>query len=168
MRRPGLALLALLTLCGCAAGRCGRGSPVEAAGPRTLVVQASAAAADADGSEERPFATIGAALAGARDGDTLAVRPGTYRETLSIEREVTLRGTRAAVVAPADGAQVAIDARARSTIEGLSVRGAAVGLRAAAPCTLRGVGFSGQGRRAVAIEGTRAELSGCSLSTEGG
>jgi hypothetical protein len=168
VKRPGLVLLALASLCGCAAARCGRGSIGETAGSRTLAIRANAEAAGADGSDERPFPNIGAALEAARDGDTLELRPGIYREALRVEREVTLRGTRAAIIAPADGAEFAIEARARTTIEGLSVRGAAIGLRAAAPCALRGVGFSGQSRRAVAVEGARAELTGCSLSTEGG
>jgi parallel beta-helix repeat protein len=43
-----------------------------------------------DGSAD--FATIGAALAAAGDGDTILVRPGAYVEALEIEKDVTVRG----------------------------------------------------------------------------
>ena len=38
------------------------------------------------------YATIGEAVAEAQDGDTVLVRPGTYRESVTIERAITLRG----------------------------------------------------------------------------
>jgi nitrous oxidase accessory protein NosD len=44
----------------------------------------------ADGSAE--FSTIGDALAAAADGDTVLVRPGAYRESLLIDKGVSLQG----------------------------------------------------------------------------
>ncbi|WP_051385544.1 right-handed parallel beta-helix repeat-containing protein [Actinokineospora inagensis] len=42
------------------------------------------------------FRTINDAIAAAADGDVIAVRPGTYRETVVVEREITLSGAGAA------------------------------------------------------------------------
>lgn len=52
-------------------------------GPRTLIV---------DGRARDGYLTIGSAIADARDGDTILVRPGTYAEHVALERRVTLSG----------------------------------------------------------------------------
>ena len=70
-----------------------------------LHVDAQASPQGADGSAEHPFATIGAALAAARAGDTVEVAAGVYRERLRMPsgesgRPVTLRA--------ADGARVVV------------------------------------------------------------
>ena len=57
-------------------------APAPAAFANTIRVDAAATAADADGSEQKPFATIGAALKKDRPGDGIVVRGGTYREQL--------------------------------------------------------------------------------------
>lgn len=57
---------------------------VQVAAPaRTLVVSRGV---------DAQYVTIGAALAAARPGDTIRVRPGTYAERLVVDRRVTLLG----------------------------------------------------------------------------
>ena len=45
-----------------------------------------------DGSGDHDFRTITAAVAAASAGDTIVVRPGTYRESVTIDKDITLRG----------------------------------------------------------------------------
>lgn len=64
----------------------------------------------ADGSGD--FSTIGAAVDAAADGDTILVRPGTYTESVTIEKDITLTGDGPrediVLVAPEDGPTVLI------------------------------------------------------------
>jgi len=107
-------------------GDCGWSAPSSA-----LRVDA-AASEGGDGSTARPFRTIAAALAAAKDGDTLALAEGTYVEDVSIDRRVTLHGvcpekTLIRGVSSADGA-AAILVRADATIAGLAITGPARGV----------------------------------------
>jgi len=94
-----------------------------------LFVDASAAAAG-DGSRDRPFATIGAALAMAKDGATIAITDGTYTESLDLARAVTLVGRcpSKVTVEGTDPTLPAIQVRAASTLRDLSVRGPRTGI----------------------------------------
>ncbi|MFC0598586.1 right-handed parallel beta-helix repeat-containing protein [Streptomyces palmae] len=69
------------------------------------------------------YASLGAALEAAGDGDVLTIAPGTYRENLVVARNVTLRGpegSRGAVrIAPFDG--VALTVRASATVRDLHI-----------------------------------------------
>jgi hypothetical protein len=47
---------------------------------------------DAGGGPDADTSTLGAALFGAKDGDTFTIKPGIYREGLFINRAVTLQG----------------------------------------------------------------------------
>lgn len=49
-----------------------------------------AAAAGGDGTRRTPFDTVAAAHAAAWDGAVLAIRPGIYRESLRLDKPVTL------------------------------------------------------------------------------
>jgi parallel beta-helix repeat protein len=55
----------------------------------TLYVDASNAG-PADGSETAPYASISAAIAAASAGDTIVVKPGTYQETVVLDKAITL------------------------------------------------------------------------------
>jgi hypothetical protein len=57
-------------------------APAPAAFANTIRVDAASKVADADGSQQKPFTTIGAALNRAQPGDGVVVRGGTYREAL--------------------------------------------------------------------------------------
>ena len=77
------------------------------AGGREIVVQPGTA-----------VPTIAAALAGARDGDTIRIRPGTYRESgLTIARQVALEGDGWPVV-DGGGAEILL-----VTADSVSIRG---------------------------------------------
>jgi hypothetical protein len=65
----------------------------------------------ADGSAM--FTTIGAAIAVARDGDEVLVRPGTYRENLAVDLSFTLRG---------DGPAESIEIRPQAVRPGLELK----------------------------------------------
>lgn len=69
-------------------------------------------------------ATIGEAVAGAKDGDMILVRPGTYHETVTIEHEISLFGSgpRSEIVVWWDGLAHVISLRAPSRLSGLTVR----------------------------------------------
>ncbi|MFC7217683.1 right-handed parallel beta-helix repeat-containing protein [Streptomyces polyrhachis] len=70
------------------------------------------------------YETLSEALSAAADGDVLAIAPGTYRENLVVQRQVTLRGDAAlgsVRVAPPDG--VALTVRGDAVIEGLQLEG---------------------------------------------
>ncbi|WP_123537814.1 right-handed parallel beta-helix repeat-containing protein [Halosimplex salinum] len=60
---------------------------------------------DADGSAE--YATVQAAVDAADPGDTVRVRPGTYRETVTVDENLTLAAPRGATL---DGSDLADDA----------------------------------------------------------
>ncbi|RLK54354.1 AAA family ATPase [Actinokineospora cianjurensis] len=76
----------------------------------------SVSATDAD-----CFRTINDAIAAAVDGDVIAVRPGTYRESVVIEREITLSGAGSAgeVRVEAVGGPAVHLAAERATVSGI-------------------------------------------------
>lgn len=71
---------------------------------------------------EAPHATIGSALDAAAAGDTILVAPGTYRESVVIERAVTLIG-RGRPVIDAGGRGHVIEASAPLEVRGFTLRG---------------------------------------------
>lgn len=60
------------------------------AGAQRLLAVSPEHVVDANGDGD--FLTIAEAVAAASDGDTILVRPGTYEESLSIDKSITLRG----------------------------------------------------------------------------
>jgi parallel beta-helix repeat protein len=101
--------------------------------------------------------TITEALARAGDGATIRVGPGTYQESLRIERPVSLialEGGAAPIVAPASGPCLLVTSR-EGAIVGLDLRGAAVDDPATAPACviLAGGGISLEGNRISAASG---------------
>ncbi len=71
------------------------------------------------------YATIGEAVAEARDGDTVLVRPGTYRETVTITRAITLRGDgdREQVVVEFEGAECLVLHETTAAVTNMTFRG---------------------------------------------
>lgn len=104
---------------------------------RVVYVRAGSDAAAADGSRAAPFATLGAALTRLADGGAALVARGAYRERIRIDRSVAIVGVCAAGVT-LDGASLpsagpvvvnVLGEGVRVTLSGLTVRGAAAGVR---------------------------------------
>ncbi len=110
-------VLAVLAFVGCAARTATSPVRIEPVG-RLLVAQDSSAA----------FLTISAALDSARDGDTVFVMPGEYREVVKVAKlgRITLLGADPAVtVIDADDQYAAVELRTDSNrVSGFTVRGA--------------------------------------------
>jgi hypothetical protein len=157
-RLPGLCAAAAALLACSSACRAGEAEQDQG----TLFVEASARAGD--GSRARPFNTLAAAVAAARDGERIVVAAGVYRERLRLERPIRIEGLAGATLVAPEPEAVAIEALAAATIEGLRIVGGAIGVRGAAPLTLRSVSFEGQRRAAVSIEKGSAELIDLRLS----
>jgi hypothetical protein len=74
-------------------GDCGSGTWGKIqVGAQTLYVDQSYSGTDSDGSKDKPFTTIGDALAAATAGAQIAVAAGTYAEDLKIDKQVSLEG----------------------------------------------------------------------------
>lgn len=78
--------------------------PVE---PENVVQPAPRGTTWSVAAEGGDFATIGAAVAAATDGDTILIEPGTYEESVIIDKDITLRGNavpprEVVLVVPAD------------------------------------------------------------------
>jgi hypothetical protein len=102
--------------------------PVFAGGP--WYVDANAMPSG-DGSQQSPFATIGEGIAAASLRDTVLVLPGTYTETVSIVRDVTVRSTGGPLVTiieavPGSAAAVTMHPT-ECRLEGFTVRRSAAG-----------------------------------------
>ena len=68
-----------------------------------LFVDPLANCAVSDGSVSFPFCSLGEALLVAVDGDVIRIAPGTYRERVTVARDVTLAGEQGAEVTVIDG-----------------------------------------------------------------
>ncbi|MBI5543657.1 MAG: hypothetical protein HY901_07220 [Deltaproteobacteria bacterium] len=135
----------------------------SAAQQRLIVADPTSVVPAPDGSRARPFRTVGAALAAARDGDIIVLEPGLYTERLVIERAVTVVGKRGhSVLVSPDSTGTVVELRAPAILEGLSVQGGEIGVRVLAGRSgLRELGFSAQRRAAVLVEeGATAEVQG--------
>jgi hypothetical protein len=92
------------------------------------------ASAGGSGAAAAPFATIAAATARARAGDSIVVRPGFYRENVTVPRGVHLRSERvgAAIVhggARRDGGNPTIHVSTDAIVEGFVITGGYNGIR---------------------------------------
>ncbi|MER5640049.1 right-handed parallel beta-helix repeat-containing protein [Kitasatospora sp. NPDC002227] len=122
------------------------------------------------------YETLREALAAAEPGDTLTLRPGTFRENVVVDRAVTLQpaeGPGTVRIDPPSGTPLTVTAAA--TVRGLVIEGS----ETSAPAVLvTGPGaeaeFSGcrvETRSAVGVELTeqaRATLQGCTVSNPAG
>ena len=74
-------------------------------------------------SPQGPYTTIQAALADARDGDTIEVRGGTYRGPVVVEKAVTLEGVDWPVIDNGGEGTVVTLAAANAVLRGFELRG---------------------------------------------
>ncbi len=141
------------------------GAPPE--GPGTLFVDARADATGADGTPERPFPSLGAAMEAALPGATIRLAAGRYPEPVTVGKDVTLWGRCPDEVFV--GALV-LGPGTHTTIEGLSVApeagdaGASVYLRGETS-TLRRLRVHGEQGVALAHEAGTAALEAVRLSS---
>lgn len=104
-------------------GRFGDAKP----GPDTVYVDATTAGGD--GSIDKPFATIQAALDAARDGATIAIAAGKYPEALKIRKRVIVQGACAASVELAGAGEfTSVDVTATAELRDVAVSGSGFGI----------------------------------------
>lgn len=68
----------------------------------TNAIYVRAGASDGDGSSDKPFGSIVQAVRSARSGDTIRVAAGTYRESIRIDKRLTLIGEPGAIIKGSD------------------------------------------------------------------
>lgn len=139
----------------------GRACPTTAFGDvptmgATRFVLAGAAPDDADGSRERPFATIGAALEGVSAETTIVVGRGHYDEALVVPSGVTLAGACAAETAITSSIASSVDPVVRVAGEGVVLRDLRIASSPRPGIALSGDAFSVE-LRGVAVEGVEGE-----------
>ncbi|MGH7690634.1 MAG: DUF1565 domain-containing protein, partial [Gemmatimonadaceae bacterium] len=89
-----LSAVAFVAACSGAANSTGAGSGSGGGAPsaKDLFVSASTGSASGDGSQQRPLATISAAIAAADSGQTIRVAGGTYAEALVLKSHIRILG----------------------------------------------------------------------------
>lgn len=130
----------------------------------TVFVDAAYAGADADGSKDKPFATIAAALAKASIGAVVAVAAGRYRENLALPRAVRLHGVCPAktTIEGVESGKYALEIRGSGAeVHGVSVTSAwiGVGVFGATGVLLEGVRVHDTKERALDVEAPSAATS---------
>ena len=141
----------------------------RAALPSPPLVEAAASfvvASDGTGTHR----TISAAVAAALGGAKILVRPGTYRETVTLTRPVTMEASSSAPTILQSGSGVPLTIRADATVKGLTIRRltslptSAVVVIHSHPafknCTIRSDGGTG----VEVASGGKATLSACTVS----
>lgn len=119
------AFLALSLLGACTGDGCeALGYPVLESG--ALYVAAACGVGSEEGTQQAPFATITAALKAAKDGQTISVASGVYRESLSLGKGVRLvgAGRDAVQIQPDAGRGIQVSGSGAVRVESLSVVGA--------------------------------------------
>ena len=90
--------------------------PSPTAGPRRVVVDASGGG---------DYRSIGSAILGAKPGDVILIRAGTYKENVQVDRDVEIvgeGGSTKVTVEGEGGGTVATFANGSATVTGLSIR----------------------------------------------
>ena len=123
--------------------------PVDDDGSRRVIV---------DGSGRGDFNTIESAYFNAKAGETIVVRPGTYRVSLGIDRNVRIvgEGGRSKVIVQGTaGAHVFTVTSGSATLVGMTIR-------------VTGPGPAGQDWSAIAIRGGLPLIGDCDLTSSAG
>jgi parallel beta-helix repeat protein len=127
----------------------------------------------ADGSDERPFPSLGAALAAAPAGAMLRIDEGIYREPLVITRSVVLLGRgvgRTRIVAP-EGSPVAVAVSGAEHVQiyGVSIEGAGVcAAFSGGTHRLRKIELRGCAQRGLVGRGAQLEILSSAISDVSG
>ena len=123
--------------------------PTPTPGPKRLVV-------DASGSGD--YRTIASAILGARPQDTIVLGPGTYKESLRIDRDVRIvgeGGRSRVIVEGAPAAHVFAFTAGSATMTGLTIR-------------IVGTGPASQGWGAISVTGGTPVIEDCDLFSGAG
>ena len=118
-------------------------------GPSRLVV-------DASGSGD--YKTIASAILGAKPGDTIVLRPGTYKESLRINNDVRIvgeGGRSKVIVEGAPGANVFEFTAGSATLTGMTIR-------------IVGTGPAGTATGAISVRGGTPVIEDCDLTSSAG
>lgn len=126
-----------------------------------------------DGSEARPFPSLGAALAAAPEGALLRIDEGVYREPLVITRSVVLlgRGAGRTRILAVDAGAPALDVRGVGEVQiyGVAIEGGSVCVAfAGGTHRLQKVELRGCAQVGLLGRGARLELISSSISDVGG
>jgi hypothetical protein len=149
-------------------------APPAAAPPAASSVSAPRTAGrwvvDSRMSADADCASLGAAVAGARDGDVIVLRPGTYEEGVQVSKSLTISGAGVSpdqVVLTHSGPKTLAISGGRVTLENLSL--ANTGLRsywvlslAMGRLTMRNVRFRSAGQGMLVVDGD-LDASDCDL-----
>jgi parallel beta-helix repeat protein len=123
--------------------------PTPTPGPKRLVV-------DASGSGD--YRTIASAILGARPQDTIVLRPGTYKESLTVRSDVRIvgeGGRSKVIVEGAPGANVFTFTAGIATLTGLTIR-------------MVGTGPADTGSGAIAVLAGTPVIEDCDLTSSAG
>jgi hypothetical protein len=125
----------------------------------TIFVDGSYSDGSSDGSESKPYTSIGEALGAAPEGGQVAIAAGTYDEDLTISKKVTLQGRCAELVTIAGQKSTTTSAALTVQADGVeisdvTVTGAGGGIRSSgADATLRRVAVLDCEQKGVAVTG---------------
>jgi len=99
---------------------------------KTLFVDQTYAGGGSDGTQAKPYTTLGDALQAAPSGAQIAVAAGTYQEDLAIKQPLTIEGRCAqkVVIKGQSSSAAAVEIQAKVTLRGLTVTGPGEGIRA--------------------------------------
>jgi len=130
-------------------------SPMVFGGARLLTVSLA----------EGDFQRVQDAIDAAEDGGVIVIRPGTYRENLTIDRPLTLLGREGVFLEPADAERPAmtVDRTKIVTIQGLRIRMAAVAIDISrSSCTISDCSISAShtGIRVMAFDDDAVSIFG--------
>ncbi|MBW2733550.1 MAG: right-handed parallel beta-helix repeat-containing protein, partial [Deltaproteobacteria bacterium] len=117
-------------------------------------------AGGSDGTADRPYTTLGSALAAAPEGATIAIAAGSYKEHLIIGKAVVFEGRCPQLVTiEGQGTNPTLELQADTTLRGLTLTGGGSGLRSVdVAVTLEGVAIIGCAGEGLAAQGGSVTL----------
>ncbi|MEM0498365.1 MAG: right-handed parallel beta-helix repeat-containing protein [Methanothrix sp.] len=131
-----------------------------------ILLAISASAADID---VRPTGSLADALGSASDGDTIYLQPGTYRESLIVNKTVTIRGPENAIIEPPGGITILADG---VVLSGITIRGSGITIESngsriegcnVSLCNGSGVVIKGAGNTIINSSITRNSFAGIEI-----